>query len=216
MKIICSLFFLLVLFSAGCSTNYAVKEFETEKDFYKFFNNHAGNKRLNILLNSDSTITAASGAKIRTDSLLFDEDKIKTGNEIIPLSEINSIDYISADYKSAKLSLKNGRELYSKNIIFKHDSLKCEASENFIINISLPLNSIKAANYNTHWKGIFPGFFSGILIGGVLGALTFNIESGGNSPKVDHTQGAFLGGITGAIMGMFTGFIIGWNTNFHF
>ncbi len=124
MKVLNLIIVISSVFLFGCSTSYVAKEFDSKKDYYNYLNDHVENKRLNIILNDDSILTAAYGAKIQDDFLIFNGDKVQRRNVEIPLSEINSIDYKSVDYKSAYLSLKNGRELYAENIIVQPNSLK--------------------------------------------------------------------------------------------
>ena len=205
------------LFLTGCSTNYSIKEFDSKKDFYQYVNKHIENNSLFISLKNDSMLTTAYGAKILTDSLLFEADKIQKKNEEIPLSEISSIDYESVDYKSAYLSLKNGRELYAENMIIQPNLLKCKTSEKFIIKTFVPISTIEEINYNNRLKGIVPGFISGLFSGGIIGYFVFNFKSGGNPPlQTDRFQGTLLGAITGVFTGILTGFIIGYSYNYHF
>ena len=205
------------LFLTGCSTYYSVNEFGSKKDYYNYLNEHIDNKRLFIYLKNDSILTTAYGAKILTDSLLFETDKIQKKNEEIPLTEISSINYESVDYKSAYLSLKNGRELYAENMVIQPNMLKCKTSEKFIIKTFVPISTIKEINYNNRLKGIIPGFLSGLLGGGIFGCFAFNFKSGGNPPlQTDHFQGTLLGVITGVFTGILTGFIIGYSYNYHF
>ena len=202
----------------GCSTNYMVKEFGSKDDYYKYFNNHAGSKELNIKLKSDANLAANLGAKIKADSLQFDTIKVKADNEEISLNTIKSIDYNVSDLHSAHLSLKNGRELNVQNMIFKPNSLQCKAYEDLLISQNISLNSIKEISYISRWKCVIPGLLSGVLLGGIFGATgwVINIKNGGMQEKFDPLNSAVLGAFIGGIIGPVVGYILGWKTGYHF
>jgi hypothetical protein len=89
------LFFSFVFFLfIGCSTTYKVAD-NNKSELYKDFNNSAYDAKVDITLNTDSSVTAPNGALIKNDSMLINypdyyPSKIKKN---FPLSEINQASY---------------------------------------------------------------------------------------------------------------------------
>ncbi len=208
---------LFSLFFTACTSNYTIKEFNSKKEYYNYFNDHSGNKKLNIKLTIDSSLITDSGARIQSDSLLFKYDIVKSGNEVIPLSEINSIDYKTSDNRSAHLSLKNGREIEAENLMFQPNSLKCKIKENLARNEKIPLSLIKAISYKNHFQGIVTGILCGFLAGVILTAsqvIPAEVHEG--NPPYPHDYNFMAVGLISLPLGIIAGGVIGGNIGYKY
>ncbi len=210
------LILLLTSFFISCSSTYKTTYFPSKEDFNKYFNKKTKNEKLNLEFYSDSILTTNSKTIIHTDTLTIYTKKAI--NEEIPLKEIKAINYKTADYRSANLSLKSGKELDVEGIVFQSNLLKYKVNEAEVIQRNIPLRLIKEVSYKKHWKSIIPGFFSGILIGGVIGAtgLVIHIQDGGMHEEFDSGTSGVFGSFLGAIIGSIVGYIIGFEYNFQF
>ncbi len=204
------------LLFVGYSTTYRLADFPSKENYYKKFNDHAENKNISILLNTDSIITTTLGGKIWDDSLLYNVITVKNGNEGIPLNQINSIEYKTTDNRLAHISLENGREMETKDMIFLPSSIKCSISENLITHKSISLNSIKEISYKIRWPGIPIGFFAGSISGALAGYV--GIEIFYDIRSRDSSQGFIAIGtaLTGAMFGVIIGIINGFNYTYQF
>lgn len=211
-----------ILFFTGCSTTYRVTDFKSRKEFYNNFNDFMNDKDGEVTLRNDSALSFENGVKIKNDSLIIFNTVTEPKIKILPLNEIEKIDYYGSDFKnpSANLLLKNGKKIDAKNITMLEDSMKfISAFAEFNKNIIVPLNKIKETTFKRNWGGIIRGFLGGALVGGLFGAegVIFNSKNGGNPPLELYTFGNMVGGaMVGALIGSVVGYIIGWNYHYEF
>ena len=208
------MFFLIAIISAlmltGCSSIYTVNDFSSKDKFYENFNNSVENKTINITLLNDSSVSINTGVVLVNDtlfSILNSEEEKNTG---IAISEIEKIDYLSNDYKSATILLKNSEKLNCKNIKIAHDSInfvltEIRQSERYIV----PINNVKTINYKNRWLRTPTGVLVGALIGFSSGIwFATGLKSKDDSGKASGAGvgGALLGGIIGGIFGYWIGY----------
>ena len=137
----------------SCSSTYTVTDKGSKQKITNEFNNYAPNKKVEVILNNDSTLIATEGAEIKNDSILLN---------------------YSPNYYPSKVK---------KNRL-------------------LSLNEIKEASYKNHWKGIGPGIYLGLTVGGIIGAtgLVFKYKTSGNHPEKDYGTDTLLGSFSGIII----------------
>lgn len=205
-----------ILFFTGCSTTYRVTDFKSRKEFYNNFNDFMNDKDGEVTLRNDSALSFENGVKIKNDSLIIFNTVTEPKIKILPLNEIEKIDYYGSDFKnpSANLLLKNGKKIDAKNITMLEDSMKfsygnVELNKNKII----PLNKLEEASVSGKR---LRGIIGGILIGGLTGIIAssgiLHGENSENTSGIPFTFSAPACGIIGGIVG----YLIGWNYHYEF
>jgi len=207
---------ILITIFAGCSSTYTLKDFSSEKIFYKDFNNSVKDKSVKVRLVNDSLYSVPNGAVIFNDTLIFIEgtkkEKIKVDNSAI--KEIRN--YYKTDFSHPlhRIILKNGKELSGYNIeILPDSSIEYLVQEN-IYGRHIPINKIREVSYKNHWLGLIPGISSGVVVGFITGILGFYPvhNSQPNMGSIGETQSTDLAGSTviGTGLGLLIGSVVGW------
>ncbi len=206
---------ILFLFLIGCSSTYRVTDYLSKEKFQEDVNSSIKNQNFNVVT-IDSSFNCIKGSKIKDDSL-YTIAKIK--GEEVSLKDIEHIKYFGKTYEepSASIWLKNGKELRVENVNILSNSFL--EFTNFT-DEHIPLMDIKQISYINHWKGVLPGGYAGLFIGGCVGSLTgayiLDLKAGGNHPERDYMTGAAIGAFYGIIAGAIVGYIIGWDNIYQF
>ncbi len=203
---------LILLVFTGCSSIYSVKDFPSKEELYNSFNNFAKDKKLDIKFKGDSTITVNDGAVIMNDTLFalgYSLDK-KYGRAA--LSGIEKINYTSSDYKSAVLTLNNGKVIKADEITVANDTMEYSVTRKIPAQTKVGvISALKEASYKNHWLGIPPRFFMGTATGFVVGlsiasAYNDNTQSGQNKADEYIISFPFLGAVIGIVWGWIDGY----------
>ena len=210
------LFSITILFT-GCSTSYSIRDYSSKEKFYNDFNSFAKNKRLVVTMESDSTFIINQGAAIVNDTLCSLNNFILAGRKKIATNEIKEINYLSYDYKSATILLKDGEVFNASKINFIKDTIDFENSEKVKLDLTL-VSKVKKIVYNNHVLGmpVYAGFgFLAGFIGGFFG----NINSGDGSslnPGLNPILGGIIYSVYGLLFGTVAGAFIGYDYVYYF
>jgi hypothetical protein len=223
MKIIYLASTIFSLIFISCSSTYTTKDFSSKEKFYDDFNNFAKDKNVEVQFVNDSSLTIGNGAIIIRDTLYalgFRTDK-KFGS--IAVSKIKNIDYITSDYKSANLLLKNGSQISVEEINVTNDTLSYTYSKKIITqDAAMPLTKIKKVSYKNRWFSTPAGFLSGGIIGAYIGSkfpsysYHANMATGKQEVSEQNLNSALYGLGSGVIIGTVTGWLIGYTYTYQF
>lgn len=82
------------LFIIGCSHTYEVTKYFSKEELYKEFNESARDKdELKITFTNDSSISVYNGGVIRNDTIFLNDTSLSKYNSQIPISQIKQISY---------------------------------------------------------------------------------------------------------------------------
>ncbi len=215
-----SVFYILISFSiffTGCSTSYRISDYTSRKKFYNNFNSFAKDKRLTITTLNDSTFVIPNGAAIVNDTLCSLNHIKNLGRKKIAINNIKEINYLSYDYKSAIVRLKDGEVFNASKINFIKDTIYFENSVKVKRDL-IPASSVKKAVYKNHVLGmpVYAGF--GILTGFIGGFLS-NINDGNGSslnPVFSPVLYGIFGSVYGLLLGTVAGAFIGYDYIYYF
>jgi hypothetical protein len=215
MKLFYLILSILFIVLAGCSTTFKATGYPSKAAFRADINSSIKNRDFN-LVKAGRTFTCFEGSQIKGDSLYA---ILRVEGEKISLKDIKDIQYFKKPYElpSASIMLKTGKELSAENVRTLLDSSLWFTN---IINEPIPLSEVRQLSYTNHWKGILPGWgtglFCGALIGGITTAYILDLKSGGNHPERDWNSGLVYGSFYGMIAGAIVGAIIGWTNIYLF
>jgi len=204
----------LILFS-GCSSTYRLNNFHSKEEFYEDFNHSVKSKEVKITLTNDSSFISTDGIVIENDTLSTSSKLEEKKNRRFALLDIAEINYISNEYKSASVLLKNDEELRVENIRIFPDSIHFVEIKSLITINDIPIDKVKKAGYKNRWINIFPGAIAGLLSGGIIGLLRGKAitNSHGESQEL---MGSLFGASVGLITGGIVGYILGYTINYQF
>lgn len=210
--------FLTALFSfAGCSTTHYLQYSKSHDKFYDDYNNSAGHKDIEVVLNNDSLISRDNHSVIRNDTLYIFKEESEEKEYVLPVNDIKKLNYLSNDYKTADLLLSNGDKIKAEGISFLEDSIRFKGLRDLIYKTPLvPVSDINVVSYKNHLRGTIQGVLGGTLLGGALGATGWIFKPPDGHGGIDRL-GATIGGVlSGFIIGGVVGYIIGYNVNYQF
>ncbi len=217
-----SIFVLLSLsfILTGCSSYYSIRYYNSQIEYQNKFNDFAGGKTLKIIMNNDSTINDAEGVVINNDSLNYTVSEENTKNTHMKISskDIEKIDYLSSDYKSANIVLKDGRKVSAKDLkAMKNDSLSFIDVTPEILKTSISLKDVKEVTYTNRWLGVPGGLLFGFFTGFGVGLLgTFPTYDGGMTKTYDRFGSTLEGTALGIVIGPVAGWIVGAKKTYKF
>jgi hypothetical protein len=203
----------------GCTITHDIVYSSSEREFYDDYNNSAGNKNVEVILKNDSTFYQENHTLIRNDSLYH---FVKTEDEKyyeLPTSSVKKINYLTNDFKTARLTFNDGDQLKGEDIFITRDSISFLGIREQTLKYAVsPVNNIKMISYKNHWKGVIPGLLAGILLGGVIGTTgwIYHPMDGGMTEQFDQASATIMGALTGLVIGPIAGYIIGFNINYQF
>ncbi len=221
LKAIYLLLFGLVIFLAGCSSTYTLKDYTSKQKFYDDFNNFAKNRNVKVILSNDSSFVTKEGTRISNDSLIIINKSEKTEIERIPLSDIKSVnDFYDAEKNhTIVINLKDGREFHEKRITYLPDSsINIPVTKVITTKEQIPLSKVKKVNYKINWLGLIPGVPVGFVIGAAFGIITLNLPGGSNLSTNFWSGGGGLviGTPVITLIGGAVGWLIGFNYSYIF
>ncbi len=207
----------LVIFLAGCSSYYTLRDYPSKQKFYKDFNNSVKNKDVKVTLNNDSSFIIKEGMRISNDSLIIINKSRNIKIERIPKSEIKSIkDFYETELKHIfVINLKDGREFHEKEITYLPDSsISIPVTKVITTKEHIPLSNVKKVNYKINWLGLIPGVPVGFVIGAALGIITLNLPGGSNLSQNFWSGGGGL--VIGTPLITLLGGAVGWLIGFNY
>ena len=84
---------IIFLFIIGCSHTYEVSKYYSKSDLYNEFNGSAQNQELKVTLTNDSSFVVSNGARIKNDSMLFNNKMFLNYNSQLPIAEVKQASY---------------------------------------------------------------------------------------------------------------------------
>ena len=211
-----------VFFFFGCSSTYRIADFSSKEKFYEDYNSFAKGKNVKITLLSGSSFYSQNTTQIINDTIFYYKDSALTKNYVLPTNEIEKIDYLSGDFKTAKLILKNGEQLNAENIFSLKDTMKFTGTKILkVIYALVPIDKVKYIYYKNNWPGIIPGVLIGTPLVGFLGSITRAIpayegDNISNTRTYDYAMAMVYGSAAGFIIGGVAGWLVGFNYTYIF
>lgn len=211
-----SIFFITL---TGCTTTYKISESRSPEKFYEKFTSAVENRIVHVTLVNDSTIFTSDKNKIVKDTLYRIKETRTIWYYKVPTEQIKDIDYLSNDYKTADITLKNGEKFKGENLSLASDTSTFRGTNVSVIkSLICPISDIRSIEYKNHWKGVIPGILGGILLGGFLGGTGWFIHptDGGNQSTFAQGEAILVGAYSGLIIGAALGYLIGFNIEYQF
>ena len=210
-------FLTALLTFSGCSTTHYLQYSKSNDKFYDDYNNAAGHKEIEVVLTNDSLITIDNHSVIRNDTLYIFKEESKEKEYVLPANDIKKMNYLSNDYKSADLMLKNGEEIKAEGISVLQDSIRFIGFRDLTYKTPLvPVSDINVISYNNHWRGVIHGVLGGTLLGGALGATGWILKPPDGHGGIDRLGSTIGGAFSGLIIGGVVGYLIGFDVNYQF
>lgn len=203
----------------GCTTTYKLSESRSPEKFYEKCKSAVENRNVNVTLDNDSSVFTCDENEIVKDTFYTVKETKTSRYYKISTAQIKDMDYLSNDYKTANITLKDGEKLKAENLSITNDTTKFWGIKTSVMKTMIsPLYDVKSIEYKNHWKGVIPGILGGALLGGVLGATgwIFHPMDGGMVEQFDQGTATFGGAFSGLIIGAVVGYIIGFNINYEF
>ena len=221
MKNIYYLFLVLSSLLIGCSTISNINQFNTREEFYGVVNKSIQDKDVNVILVNDSTINYGQRILVEDDSLFAIRKLEVIKHASLFISDIEKIDYMNDDKKTANILLKNGEKINCKHVKTNGDSIYFDLS-NVVEkrkNI-MSVNKIKEINCKTRSTQSMIGILAGVAIGLLPG---LSRPKGDLSKLFSDPNGCITGQSTtcllligGPILGGVFGGIIGANIGYEY
>jgi hypothetical protein len=204
------------LYFLGCSPVYILNDFRSKDKFYEDFNKSVADKNVNVILTNDSSFNIIN-AEIVNDTLY--SVKYATINQYrrIALAEINNINYLTNDYKSGELLLKNNETLQAEGIKIFSDSVGFTEIKRLMTRENISnITKVKNVVYNKHWPGIIPGIICGFLGSFIIAGLGESSSTNSDSGFFSSGAAMFIGVPIGTLLGAGIGWYIGYDCTYHF
>jgi hypothetical protein len=213
-------FYSIIIFTlTGCTTVYKLSESRSPEKFYKNCENSIESRSVEVKLINDSSVYTMNENKIISDTL-YSFKEVNVGKDYtLPTKELEDISFITNDYKTADITLKNGEKLKAENLFLANDSANFWGIKTTMMkNMVSPLSDIKYIEYKNYLSGIVPGILVGAFSGGILGASgwIYHPMDGGNTEMFAQGQATFAGVYTGIILGAIIGYLLGINVEYQF
>lgn len=203
----------------GCTTTYKLSESRSPEKFYENCESSIESRSVKVNLENDSSIITGEENKIISDTLFsFKEENVGKDYKI-PTKELKDISFITNDYKTADITLKNGEKLKAENLSLANDTANFWGIKTLLMkNMISPLLEINSIGYKNNLKGVLPGILVGAFSGGILGATgwIYHPMDGGNTEMFAQGEATFAGVFTGIILGAIVGYYIGVNVEYQF
>ncbi len=210
---------IIIITFAGCSTTYKLSESRSPEKFYENCESSIESRSVKVNLENDSSIITGDKNKIISDTL-FSFKEINVGKDYkIPTKELKDISFITNDYRTADITLKNGEKLKAENLSLANDTANFWGIKTLLLKYKIsPLSEINSIGYKNNLKGVLPGILVGAFSGGILGATgwIYHPMDGGNTETFSQQEATFAGFFTGIIIGAIVGYYIGVNIEYQF
>ncbi len=194
----------------GCSSTYTLKNFSSQNEFFKNFNNFADDRESNVYMNTQNYLTALEGTKIKNDTLYIVLN-YKKEHTVMPLNEIKNINYRNYSNNNENhegyIILKNEEVIRAVDIKTKQDSVQFTKLKSILK--CVPITDVDKIVFKRTGVGVFPGILIGASTGFLIGMVTYPSVQSNSTPRyvsLYYIIGApAAGGVIGGILGWLKG-----------
>jgi hypothetical protein len=213
-----SILVVAAFYLTGCSSKYTIRDFPTKDKFIEYFNKSIKDKPVKITLQNDSSFSNVDGVVVENDTLLSYGEVESREKGYSALSDIAEIKYISNDYTSASVLLKNGDKIRGENIRINRDSMYYVNIKTLIARNNIAqIDKVKTVIYKNRLiripLGLLMGAPLGFLAGGMLGTAFHTTDEKGLPDVLNIT---FEMTILGGFVGMVTSSLVGYDYIYQF